>query len=341
MEDSIAAIRSVFTEYGQGEAAERNKSAIHIPTDDDNTWYRYVTMEGGSRGLRRVAIRIKTDMVTWSDMYGPIRELWYTTQPGKYGGLILLFSAETGELLALLNDGFIQHQRVGATYGIGDAATARPDSRVVGLLGSGGMAEVYAQSISMALPIRTIKVFSPNADHRESFARRMSEKLNLDVVPAASANEAAHGADILASQTDAIDPLIFPEMIQPGMHVNSVTTHEMHPDSYKRFHRMVVQRTNISEHHYTTPENWRPRQIGGSHTRTAEWESVIPVQVTLSDVLVGRAKGRERDDEITYFTAEGMGLQFVALANIVYDRAKAAGLGQELPLEWFLQDIRN
>jgi alanine dehydrogenase len=64
--------------------------------------------------------------------------------------------------------------------------------------------------------------------------------------------------------------------------------------------------------------------------------------VTLADLVQGRAKGRTSANQITYSERGNLqGAQFYAVAGKVYEAAKRAKLGREIPTEWFLQDIRN
>jgi alanine dehydrogenase len=343
MQACLEALESVFEEQGTREAADRNKSSIHVPTEDPGLWYRYCSMEGGSRRLQVVAIRIKSDMISWPEVNGRVRETKYTGTPGLYGGLILLFSARNGELLAILNDGFIQHLRVAGTYGLGVKYTARRDARTLGLIGSGAMARFNAEAYSLVRPLRRIKVFSTQPSHRNQFALEMSEKLQVEVVPVDSPKAAASSVDILAAMTDSIDPVIYPELLEEGMCLCTVTNAEMSEAAYRRVDRMVLARTSASDHHFTTPESERPLHLGGSHRKFVEWESVIPKDRVsrLSDVMLGRAPGREREEEIVFFQSEGMGTQFAAVAAKIYETARERGLGQELPREWFLQTIRT
>lgn len=339
MQECMDSLENIYKEEARGEAVSRNKSSIHMPTEDPNLWYRYVSMEGGSRGLRVVAVRIKTDMVFWKPVNGIHRELWYTSEVGKYGGLVLLFSAENGELLAILNDGFIQHMRVVGTYALGAKHMSRGDTQVVGILGSGGMARGYLEALCLVRNLKRVKVYSPTREHRESYAREMGERLGLAIMPVGTLEEAARDVDHLAAMTDAIDPIIYPRLLAEGVHLCTVTAHEMSPEAYRSIDRMVAHRTSISEHLFVA--DLRPRQLGGSHARTAEWESVVPIRASFGDVLLGHVPGRENDKEVTYFLTEGMGIQFVAVAAVVYRKAKEQGKGQELPLDWFLQDIRT
>jgi alanine dehydrogenase len=343
MQSCLEALESVIEEQGKGEATDRNKSSIHVPTDDAGLWYRYCSMEGASRRRRVVAIRIKSDMISWPEINGRVRETKYTVAPGVYGGLVLLFSAGNGELLAILNDGFIQHLRVAGTYALGVKYTARRDARTLGLIGSGAMARFNAEAYSLVRRLERIKVFSTQANHRNQFAAEMSEKLRIEVVPVDSPEAAASGADILAAMTDSIDPIIYPEMLEPGMCLCTVTNAEMSQAAYHRVDRMVLARTSASDHHFTTRESERPLHLGGSHRKFVEWESVIPKDRVhqLSDVILGSAPGREKDEEIVFFQSEGMGTQFAAVAAQIYEAARERGLGQELPREWFLQTVRT
>jgi alanine dehydrogenase len=300
-------------------------------------------MEGASRFLKVAATRIKSDIVSWPVVHGGLREHKWTGERGKFGGLILLFSTETGELLSILNDGFLQHLRVGATYAIGTDRQARDDAEVVGLLGAGGMARSYIEALVQLRKVKRLQVYSPNGKHFEAYADDVRAKHGIEVVEATTPTEALEGADIVASMTDSMDPTIESHVMRPGIHVTTVTNWELAPDAYTRVNRMVTYRDGISEHHYTTPEDWRPQRLGGSYGETAKHESVIPRNSihSLPDVILGRAPGRRDRSEITYFRAQGTGMQFAAVAALAYRRAKEKGLGRNLPSEWFLQDIRT
>jgi alanine dehydrogenase len=342
MADMLAAMESVIREEGLGTAANRTKANIHIPAAGDE-WYRYCSMEGGSRGLGVVAIRIKSDMSSLPVLYGQQREVYYASRPGLYCGLILLFSAATGEPLAILNDGVIQHLRVGATYGLGAKYMARQDSRTLGMIGSGGMARVYAEAVALVRPLEQIKVYSPNRSHRDEYAAEMSRQLGIHVVPVDSTQEVAENVDLLAAMTDTMDPVIFPEMLQPGIHVCVVKNKtEATVEALEMVDWAVIYRSGAAEHCYTTPPSWPPPAAGGTTAEiVASEERALRRIHKLADVLLGRVPGRRQASDITFFNAEGTGTQFAAAAKLVYDRACEHGLGQDLPLDWFLQTVRN
>ena len=97
--------------------------------------------------------------------------------------MILLNNIQNGEPLALINDGYLQHMRVGADSGIGAKYMAREDAEVVGMIGSGGMARSHVESFLLAREIKKIQVYSPTKAHREAYAKEISEKYGLEVVP--------------------------------------------------------------------------------------------------------------------------------------------------------------
>src|SRR4029078_1503320 len=108
--------------------------------------------------------------------------------------------------------------RVGGGGCIGAKYLAREDSRVVGMLGSGGMARTFLEAFACVRDIRMCKVYSPNTKRREDYAEEMSKMLGIEVRAVNSAREAVRGVDILSSCTDSMKPVYDAEWIEKGMH---------------------------------------------------------------------------------------------------------------------------
>jgi alanine dehydrogenase len=303
---------------------------------------------------------MKSDVMSWPVRHGTRVEDKYCVQPGLYCGLVFLFSTEDGAPLAMINDGNLQHMRVAALYGLGVKYLARKQSSVVGMLGSGGMARTHLMAFACVRKITRAKVFSPTREHRELYAKEMEQKLGIEVIPCASAKEAAQGVDILATCTNAEEPTVYARMLEPGMHLTQVSR-EFAPDVYAKLDvcigggpsSQVVGGAGIDD------SQGFPAYLAGS--REALSQAKGPARsgedrnkdfrgrlVALADLVTGRAQGRLRDEEIT---ASGgikvggedsvKGLQFVTVSSLVYDRAREAGLGREVPRDWFLQTIRD
>ena len=353
--DAIDVQDTAFRGLADGGSIHRPRIDMYVPTGREEDYYRWGTMEGASRDLGIFAIRMKSDIVSWpEDENGNWTEEKYCVQPGTYCGLVFLFSTRNGEPLAIINDGYIQHMRVGAGAGLGVRYLARQDARVVGMLGSGGMARTYLQAFCNERRIERVRVYSPTKDHRESYAAEMSDLLDIDVSPADDAESAVRGADIVATCTDSMRPVLKGAWLEPGMHVTNVGGFELDAEVGERVD--VAIRQGVSGLPIAADAERVER--GRGHSPVAyiagseeEMKRIPPAterfagdrrHATFADLANGAAPGRTSPNDITlYLNTGNQGLQFAAVGSIVYDKAKAAGLGRELPTEWFLQDIRD
>ena len=132
MDMTMDALFLSYTQMVKGEAVCRPRIDLQIPTSDPQKVYRWGTMEGGSAS-GYFAIRMKSD-IAYETEYQDTRTLEkYCVKPGTFCGLIFLFRVDDGEPLALLNDGYLQHMRVGADSALGVKFMARDDAAVVGM----------------------------------------------------------------------------------------------------------------------------------------------------------------------------------------------------------------
>ena len=348
MPTCLDALRIGYRDLARGDAAYVPRIDLWAPTGRDDDYYCLGSMAGASRSAGVVAVRIKSDVIFWPD--GRTQEK-YCVEPGTYSGIILLYSIRNGEPLALLNDGVIQHLRVGGCAGLGVEVLARQDADVLGLLGSGGMARTYLEAIHLVRPLRQVKVFSPTREHRERFADEMGERLGLSIQPVESAEAAVRGSAIVATATDAMAPTFRPEWVEPGTHVTCVTRRELD--------KRIVQRADVVVQlgvHTIPPGtpvpglDWPMSAVAGYVSGQPEERARLPWkqpaddgQYTLfSDVQAGRAPGRTSPEQVTLFINTGtQGLQFASVAGRVFQLARERGLGTRMPTEWFLQDIRD
>ncbi len=353
--DAIDAQDTAFRGLADGGSIHRPRIDMYVPTGRNDDYYRWGSMEGASRDLGVFAIRMKSDIVSWpEDENGNWTEEKYCVEPGTYCGLVFLFSTRNGEPLAIINDGYIQHMRVGAGAGLGVRYLARSEAHVVGMLGSGGMARTYLQAFCNERRIDEVRVYSPTKEHRESYAAEMSDLLGIDVTPADDAESAVRGADIVATCTDSMRPVLRGAWLEPGMHVTNVGGFELDAEVGERANVAIRQGVSGLPIAADAERVERGRghspvaYIGGSEE---EMKRIPPAterfagdrrHATFTDLVNGTARGRTSDDDITrYLNTGNQGLQFAAVGSVVYERAKAAGLGRKLPTEWFLQDIRD
>ena len=348
---TIDALRAAYVDLANGDAVCRPRIDIRIPAAAPEHVYQWGSMEGGSvRGY--FAVRMKSDVLIEMEYNGVRTQEKFAQKPGLYCGLIFLTSIETAEPLAIINDGHLQHMRVAADGALGTDIMARKNCTTLGMLGSGEMARAHVESLLQVRDIRRMRVFSPTPANRERFAAEMREKFSIDVEVCADARDVYVGADLLAACTDSVVPVIRGEWLEPGMHVISIGGR---PDAAADARFDVVLRLGVSPAplgrpdlgtadeflgYVAQPDHPIWRKVKGG--KPARGPASRGSNVMYADVLAGRANARVSDSQITYSERGNIqGAQFYAVAGAVYEAAVRAGVGREIPAEWFLQDIRD
>jgi ornithine cyclodeaminase/alanine dehydrogenase-like protein (mu-crystallin family) len=353
MEDTIAALEQSYLQLASQEAVCRPRIDIRIPTSDPARNYQWGTMEGGSTA-GYFAIRMKSDVIYETEYNGVITQEKYCIQPGLYCGLILLTSIENGEPLAFINDGYLQHMRVGADGGIGVKYLANKGAEVVGMFGSGGMARSHMEAFTRVRKIEKLQVFSPTRENRERFGREMAEKYNIEVKICNGPEQVYKGAHILASVTDSAVEVTDGTLLEKGTHIVVVGgSGKPDPESLKRVDVYLrfgdtpapvghPELATDSEHIAYEARPQQNKYGDGRRGRRKHGNSLPDRRVTLADLVSGKAKGRTSPDQITYSERGNLqGAQFHGVGGKVYELAKKAGVGREIPTEWFIQDIRD
>ncbi|MGH7827690.1 MAG: ornithine cyclodeaminase family protein [Candidatus Binatia bacterium] len=352
MEITMKALEDAYKELTRRQAVCRPRIDIQIPTRDPSKIYQWGTMEGGSVS-GYFAIRMKSDVIYEQEYEGARTQEKHCVEPGKFCGLILLINIQNAEPVALINDGYLQHMRVGADSGIGAKYLAREDAEVVGMIGSGGMARTHAESFLLARKIKKIQVYSPTKAHREEYAKETSDRFGIDVVPVDEPRDVYKGAHIVAGCTDSAVPIVIGKWLEQGTHVTCIGGK---PD------QDAIKRIDVSLRLGNAPAPWglpemdiadeyvtyaaMPEENAGFHMKRAGKRAHGAVAedrcVLLQELFSGTKKGRTSAQQITYSERGNIqGAQFFAVAGKVYELAKDKGLGREIPTEWLLQDIRD
>jgi alanine dehydrogenase len=348
MKACLEALEIGYDDLLKGDAVYRPRLDLWAPCERPDGYYRWGTMEGASRQIGVFAIRMKSDIVYWPS--GDTEEK-YCIKPGTFCGLVMVFSIRNGEPLAIINDGVLQHMRVGACAGLGVKHLAREDASVVGMFGSGGMARSYLEAFYEVRPLKRVKVYSPTKTHREAYAKEMTGRLDLEVIAVDVPEEVVREADIVATCTDATRTVFDePEWLKEGAHITCVRACEVGPKVIKRCDISVKLGKNTIE----AMDEGMVRLHGnvGYIAGQPQERSRIPNPTVdnykgdyfkyFMDLRAGAVAGRTSNEQISFFINAGtQGLQFAACAGRVYQLAKEKGVGRELPTEWFLQNIRD
>lgn len=326
-----------YRELAAGQAVNRPTCHSYLPHSLPQSTYSFKSVDGGVRKLGVLALRITSDIVQEKQIANTVRlEKLPLAGKGLFLGLVQLFSVETGELLAIMPDGFIQQTRVGVTSALGAKALARTNSETLAIIGSGGQARAHYRFLAAVNPIKRVKVFSPNPEHRKAFAAVMERETGVTAEIADTPELAVKDSDIVCSATNSSRPVIKAEWLQPGMHYNAIREFEMDEIALEKSDVVAIH-TRFGGIQHFQPPGIETDLPGVRREKPRDWSRYPEI----CDILAGKVPGRTSEKQITFFLNNvGTGVQFAAIGFCAYRACKEKGLGREIPTEWFLQDIK-
>ena len=251
-----------------------------------------------------------------------------TVFPGNEGtaydshqGAVLLFDTDHGRLLAVMDASSITAIRTAAVSGVATRALAREDAGDLALLGTGVQAMTHLESMLLARRIRRIRAWSRQEESVARFAARAAERFGVAVEPAASAQAAVAGADLICTVTASREPVLEGAWIAPGAHVNAVgssirTSRELDTEAMRRAALFVDRRESTLNEAGDFLIAKSESAIGDGHIRAE-----------LGEVLLGRHGGRTSAEEVTVFKSLGLAVEDVASAHHIHAAAQRTGAG--------------
>jgi ornithine cyclodeaminase/alanine dehydrogenase-like protein (mu-crystallin family) len=236
-------------------------------------------------------------------------------------GSVMLFSAETGELLALLNASAITAIRTAAVSGVATHLLAREDAGDLAIIGSGVQARSHLEAMACVCPIRRVRVASRKREHAQKFAAELGPHFAFPIEPVESVEAAVRRADIIVTATTAFEPILRYEWLSPGAHLNVVgssipTTREVDTATMAAASLFVDRRESTlneaGDYLFATREG----AVGPEHIRAE-----------IGEVLIGAKPGRITAEEITLFKSLGLAVEDLAAAEYAYRQAQAKQVG--------------
>jgi alanine dehydrogenase len=240
---------------------------------------------------------------------------------------IVLLDHATGALVAIVDGRYVTEARTAAVSAVSVKHLARPDARVLGIIGSGVQARSHLEAIRHVRSLKEVRVWSPNRLNREAFALEMGAATSLPVRSVETASLSARGADIVVLATSSRTPVIEDVDIDPGTHVAGVGA--CRPDQREMPSAMLARARVYVDSRAAA------RQEAGD-LLIAQQEGAFGddhILGELGSVVSGRVPGRLNKSDVTVFKSLGLAVEDVVAARLAVDRAAAAGLGQQLKVQ--------
>jgi ornithine cyclodeaminase/alanine dehydrogenase-like protein (mu-crystallin family) len=226
-------------------------------------------------------------------------------------GVVVLFDGRTGAPVCIADAGEITALRTAAASAVATQALARPEARILAILGLGRQAAEHMRAIARVRPLAQIRVWGCDPSRAEAFAATMSAEAGLPVRALATVRQAAAGADMVCTVTTATDPVLLGAWVAPGAHVNVVGSSgpmaaEIDVDLVAASRFVVDHREHVLVH-------------GGEFLRARAAGRIDDAHIAgeIGQVLSGRIPGRRSSDEITVYKSLGHAAQDIAAAGLL------------------------
>ncbi len=302
MELALEAVEEAFREQAEGRAINELRRRLRVPR--------------GTLHMMSAAVLAR----------GVLGFKAYTSFPSGVRFLVLLYDAEAGSLLALIEANRLGQMRTGAASGVATRYMARPDAHTLGIFGTGWQAQSQVLAICAVRPIRRVLAYSRTPERREAFCQEMAARLGIEVIPAKRPEDVVAAADILVTATTAREPVFDGRWIPEGVHINAIGGNALFR---REFDDEVIRRART----IVVDSKDQARIECGEFLHAIErgrlaWEAVHE----LKEVVAGRLVARQHPSDITLFKSLGIALEDVAVAVRVFERARQEGFGQAIRL---------
>jgi ornithine cyclodeaminase/alanine dehydrogenase-like protein (mu-crystallin family) len=236
-------------------------------------------------------------------------------------GMVMLFSQETGEPLALMNASQITATRTAAVSAVATRLLARPDAEQLGIIGAGVQARTHLEALAIVRSIKRARVACRTRDHAIQLVREMQDKIPFPVEAVDSNEEAIRGADLIVTATSAHEPVLKRSWIADGAHINAIGTHS--PQSREiDSETMAAARIFVDRRESALNE-------AGDYLLAAQDGAVTPDSIVaeIGELVIRTKEGRTSSSEITLFKSLGLAIEDVVCAEHLFRKAKAENVG--------------
>jgi len=339
MRECIEAMRVAFGDLARGVAVNRPRVRYLAEHPDPQRKYLANVHVGAVPSCGIACVRAGSQVIKPPSAAND-RRLYENPQAFNWG-IVILYSIETAEPLALMHEFLLSGLRVGATTAVAIDQVARADATTLGLFGTGKQARCALEAVQLVRPIRRINVYSPSAAHRAAFARDMRRD-GIEVVAVEDPRNVVAGADIVCCATTAMRPAFDGNSLEEGQVVvsiaNSDVTNKRSEVDQRTYERATTLIINDWE---SVIENDQTELLDPIKDGLINREQVHELgDLILGKVRVSQPPHQESGQGIIYYkNNSGLAIQFAAAGSIIYRKALAEGANKTIPTEWLGSDL--
>lgn len=245
----------------------------------------------------------------------------YTASKAGARFLVHLFDASDGKLLAVIEADTLGMMRTGAAGGVAAKYLSRPESAVVGLIGSGWQAQGQLEALCKVRSIKQVKLFSRDAEKCRLASAEFSRRFAVEVVPVENAAAAVRDSDIVVTVTTASQPVVQGDWLTPGTHLNAAGSNAL---IRRELDEKAVGRASL------ICVDSRPtalREAGDLLPALEKGRLHEGQLVELGEIVAGMRPGRADPQAITLFESQGMAIQDLAVAKRLFELGRVRELG--------------
>ena len=238
----------------------------------------------------------------------------WTHTAGGATPMLLLFDSGTGALKAIIEAFALGQMRTAAVSGVATRWLAKPDADELAIVGTGKQALAQVAAVLLVRPVRRVRVFGRDEERRKEFAAKVRNRFSVEVSEYDSVRAAVAGASIITLATRATEPILFSDMVQRGVHINSIGAIE--PARAEIAQDVLARATQVVTDSVAQAQKLSREMIECFDGVPNGWLSVRP----LADLVAARVPRKDSDD-LSVFKALGVGISDLSLGVELYRRA--------------------
>jgi len=236
-------------------------------------------------------------------------------------GAVMLFSRDTGEMIALVNASEITAIRTAAVSAVATRLLSREDAHELAIIGAGVQARTHFAALDVVREITQARVACRNIEHAQELVREMQPRFSFPIKAVETNEEAVRGADLIVTATSSQEPVLNKDWISAGAHVNAIGTHS--PNS-REIDSATMAAARIFVDRRESALNEAGDYLLAAKEGLIDADSIVG---EIGELLIGTKHGRNSVNEITLFKSLGLAIEDVACAEYLYQKALSQNFG--------------